>query len=155
MKKINTDAIEKMAKEKNIDKDKIQEIADGYKGKSENELMDELVKIGKNLQGKEEVVSKLKNFLDEDQRKKIDTIMSKISEAEIQSKIESKKTKSKKSAPTKNIEPDTEDKHTKKTKSSKHKQPSQTKDSTESAPPKKTKKVVKKVKKSSLKKDNE
>ena len=126
MKKVNTEAIEKMAKEKNIDKDKIQQIADGYMGKSENELMDELVKIGKSLQGKEEVVSKLKNFLDDDQRKKIDLIMNKISSAEIQDKVDNKKSKSTKTKPT-----------------------SSTTDSSESTPKKKTKKVIKKVKKSS------
>lgn len=97
MKKVDTDALEKFAKQKNIDKDKISKIADNYKGKSQNELMEELVKIGKTLEGKEEVVSKFKTFLDEDQRKKLDTIMNKISEAEIQDKIESKKSKSKSS----------------------------------------------------------
>ena len=70
MKKVDTDILEKMAKEKNIDKEKIEKIADGYKGKSENELMDELVKIGKTLEGKEQVVSKLKAFLNDEQRKK-------------------------------------------------------------------------------------
>lgn len=94
MKKINTDALEKMAKEKNIDKDKIEEIANGYQGKSEGELMDELIKIGKNLKGKEEVVSKFKTFLDDDQRKKLDTIMSKISDAEMHDKINNKKSPS-------------------------------------------------------------
>ncbi len=98
MKKINTDALEKMAKEKNIDKNKIEEIANVYQGKSESELMDELIKIGKNLKGKEEVVSKFKTFLDEDQRKKLDTIMGKITEAEMQDKVGSKKTNSKKSS---------------------------------------------------------
>jgi len=97
MKKIDPKALEKMAKEKNIDKDKIENIANSYKGKSENELIDELVKIGKNLEGKEEVISKFKAFLDEDQRKKLDSIMSKISDAEIQDKINNKPSKSKKS----------------------------------------------------------
>ena len=96
MKKVDPKALEQMAKEKNIDKDKIEKIANNYKGKSENELMDELIKIGKTLEGKEEVVSKFKTFLDENQRKKLDSIMNKISEAELQDKIESKKTKSKK-----------------------------------------------------------
>lgn len=90
MKKINTDALEKMAKEKNIDKNKLEEIANGYKGKSEGELMDELIKIGKNLKGKEEVVSKFKTLLDDNQRKKLDTIMGKIAEAEIQDKFNNK-----------------------------------------------------------------
>lgn len=98
MKKINKDALEKMAKEKNIDKNKVEEIANGYKGKSESELMDELIKIGKNLKGKEEVVSKFKTFLDDDQRKKLDSIMVKISEAEMQDKLVSKKSSSKKSS---------------------------------------------------------
>jgi len=97
MKKIDPKTLEKMAKEKNIDKDKIENIANSYKGKSENELIDELVKIGKNLEGKEEVISKFKAFLDEDQRKKLDSIMSKISDAEVQDKINNKPSKSKKS----------------------------------------------------------
>ena len=147
MKKINTDALEKMAKDKNIDKDKIEQIANGYKGKSENELMDELIKVGKNLQGKEEVVSKLKAFLDEDQRKKIDNIMDKISQAEVQNKIESKKLNSKKSAQSKKGEPEVDSKPPKKTKSSKSKPSQQTQE--DKTPTKKTKKVVKKVKKSS------
>lgn len=96
MKKLDTDALEKMAKQKNIDKDKIENIANNYKGKSENELIDELVKIGKTLEGKDEVISKFKTFLDDDQRKKLDMIMNKISDAEVQEKIESKKSKSKK-----------------------------------------------------------
>ncbi|WGX76684.1 hypothetical protein QJS64_06285 [Paraclostridium bifermentans] len=94
MKKIDKEAMEKFAKEKNIDKGKIEEIADGYKDKSEDELMDELIKIGKTLQGKEEVVEKFKTFLDDNQRKKIDSIMTKISAAEAQDKISSKKLKS-------------------------------------------------------------
>lgn len=122
MKKINTDTIEKMAKEKNIDKNKIEEIANGYKGKSESELMDELIKIGKNLKGKEEVVSKFKTFLDDDQRKKLDTIMGKITEAEMKDKFGSKKSSSKKSS-----------------------------NSLSSGHTKKVKKVVKKVKKSNNK----
>ena len=58
MKKVDPKTLEKFAKEKNIDKNKVEKIADGYKGKSEDELIDELVKIGKNLKGKDEVVSK-------------------------------------------------------------------------------------------------
>ena len=152
MKKINTDALEKMAKDKNIDKDKIEQIANGYKGKSENELMDELIKVGKNLQGKEEVVSKLKAFLDEDQRKKIDNIMDKISQAEVQNKIESKKLNSKKSTSSKKGEPEVDSKPPKKTKSSKTKPSQQTQE--DKTPTKKTKKVVKKIKKSSTNTDN-
>ena len=56
MKKLDTESLEKMAKQKNIDKDKIEKMADSYKGKSENELMEELIKIGKNLDGRDEVV---------------------------------------------------------------------------------------------------
>lgn len=123
MKKVNTDVLENFAKQKNIDKDKIEKIADNYKGKSQSELMDELVKIGKTLEGKEEVVSKFKTFLDEDQRKKLDTIMNKISEAEVQDKIASKKSKSQNPKSQKNI-------------------------SQENTPSKKKVKKVKKVKKS-------
>lgn len=100
MKKVDPKALEKMAKDKNIDKDKIEKIADSYKGKSENELIDELVKIGKTLEGKEEVISKFKTFLDENQRKKLDSIMNKISESELKDKLESKKSKNKKSVNT-------------------------------------------------------
>ena len=96
MKKVDTEILEKMAKEKNIDKDKIEKIADGYKGKSEGELMDELVKIGKTLEGKEQVVSKLKAFLNDEQKKKLDAVMDKIYDAEVKDKIEHKKSKSKK-----------------------------------------------------------
>lgn len=138
MKKINTDALEKMAKDKNIDKDKIEQIANGYKGKSENELMDELVKIGKNLQGKEEVVSKLKAFLDEDQRKKIDTIMDKISQAEVQNK----KLKSKKISKNQKEESEIDYKKSKPSKSKSNQQVQ------ENSSTKKTKKIIKKVKKS-------
>ena len=100
MKKVDPKALEKMAKDKNIDKDKIEKIADSYKGKSESELIDELVKIGKTLEGKEEVISKFKTFLDENQRKKLDSIMNKISESELKDKLESKKSKNKKSVNT-------------------------------------------------------
>lgn len=87
MKKVDPKTLEKFAKEKNIDKKKVEKIADSYKNKSEDELMDELIKIGKNLKGKEEVVSKFKNFLDPEQQKKLDKIMSKITDAEIQEKV--------------------------------------------------------------------
>ena len=53
MKKIDQKTLEKFAKEKNIDKNKVEKIAEGYKNKSEDELIDELVKIGKNLKGKD------------------------------------------------------------------------------------------------------
>ncbi|NMS89097.1 hypothetical protein HGQ85_04085 [Clostridioides difficile] len=99
MKKLDTESLEKMAKQKNIDKDKIEKIADNYKGKSESELMEELIKIGKNLDGRDEVVSKFKAFLDENQRKKLDNIMEKISDAETQRDTKSVKTK--KTKPTK------------------------------------------------------
>lgn len=82
MKNFDKDTMEKLAKSKNIDKQKIENIANKYKGKSENELLSELVKIGKNLKGKDQVVSKLKGFLNEDQAKKLDDVMNKISEAE-------------------------------------------------------------------------
>jgi len=146
MKKLNTEALEKMAKEKNIDKDKIEKIAEGYKGKSENELMDELVKIGQTLQGREEVVSKFKTFLDEDQRKKLDLIMNKISDAEIQTKLENKKSKQKKSSSnTKpSNQPEKTGKNPKPTKNS-----SSVNEKTPTATPnKKIKKVVKKIKRS-------
>lgn len=94
--KIDPEKLEKLAKEKNIDKNKIEKIANSYQGKSENELVDELIKIGKNLKGKEEVISKFKGFLDEEQQKKLDSIMSKISDAEIQDKLHSKKSSTKK-----------------------------------------------------------
>lgn len=132
MKKVDPKALEKMAKDKNIDKDKIEKIADSYKGKSENELIDELVKIGKTLEGKEEVISKFKTFLDENQRKKLDSIMNKISESELKDKLESKKSKNKKSVNTSSPKELT----------SSDSNPSKTKKV------KKVKKVVKKTKKS-------
>lgn len=139
MKKVDTDILEKMAKEKNIDKEKIEKIADGYKGKSENELMDELVKIGKTLEGKDQVVSKLKAFLNEEQRKKLDAVMDKISDAEIKDKLENKKNKSNKQTPSNNA---SDSKKIKKTKS-----PNSSQNTSEANGSKKTKKVVKKVKK--------
>lgn len=147
MKKVDTDVLEKMAKEKNIDKEKIEKIADGYKGKSENELMDELIKIGKNLEGKDQVVSKLKTFLSEEQRKKLDVVMDKISDAEVKDKIESKKSKSKKQTSSNNSShPGSDVKKVKKSKPSKDSQSASNNNSSESSSPKKTKKVVKKVK---------
>ncbi len=147
MKKVDTDVLEKMAKEKNIDKEKIEKIADGYKGKSENELMDELIKIGKNLEGKDQVVSKLKTFLNEEQRKKLDVVMDKISDAEVKDKIESKKSKSKKQTSSNNSsQPGSDVKKVKKSKPSKDSQSPSNNNPSESSSPKKTKKVVKKVK---------
>ncbi|EQK41805.1 hypothetical protein C672_0743 [[Clostridium] bifermentans ATCC 638] len=149
MKKIDKEAMEKFAKEKNIDKGKIEEIADGYKDKSEDELMDELVKIGKTLQGKEEVVEKFKTFLDENQRKKIDSIMTKISAAEAKDKISSKKAKKSKSSD----QPSKDSKNSKNSNSSKSDSKKKTKSgksektTEESTPSKKVKKIVKKVKK--------
>lgn len=146
MKKIDKEAMEKFAKEKNIDKNKIEEIADGYKDKSEDELMDELIKIGKTLQGKEEVVDKFKTFLDENQRKKIDNIMTKISAAESKDKINSKKSKKSKSSD----QPSKDSKNSKSGKSD-NKKKSKTgkseKSKEENSPSKKIKKIVKKVKK--------
>ena len=149
MKKLNTEALEKMAKQKNIDKDKIEKIADNYKGKSENELMDELVKIGQTLQGREEVVSKFKTFLDEDQRKKLDLIMNKISDAEVQTKLDSKKSKQKKSSS--NTKPSDQSNLSEKT--SKNSTPNKNSSSVSEKTQKpthnkKVKKVIKKVKKS-------
>lgn len=126
MKKVDPKTLENFAKDKNIDKKKVEEIADSYKGKSEDELIDELVKIGKNLKGKEEVVSKFKNFLDPEQQKKLDQIMNKISSAEVQEKVK---------------------KNAKKTKSVN--KPEKTATAEASAPAKKKVKKVKKVKKSS------
>lgn len=108
MKKVDPKTLEKFAKEKNIDKNKVEEIAESYKGKSEDELIDELVKMGKNLKGKEEVVSKFKSFLDPKQQQKLDSIMNKITNAEVQEKVKqnAKKTKS----INKNTSPQTEEK---------------------------------------------
>ena len=145
MKKIDKEAMEKFAKEKNIDKNKIEEIADGYKNKSEDELMDELVKIGKTLQGKEEVVEKFKAFLDENQRKKVDTIMNKIANAEAQEKVNSKKSKKTKSDHSKKELPNKKSNKSeshKSTKSTNHDQANEG-----SKQNKKVKKVVKRVKK--------
>ncbi len=147
MKKVNTDILEKMAKDKNIDKEKIEKIADGYKGKSEGELMDELVKIGKTLEGKEQVVSKLKAFLNDEQRKKLDAVMDKIYDAEVKDKIESKKNKSKNNNNINNSNTPSNTKKVKKTKTSKNVQPNPSNNSNEISSSKKTKKVVKKVKK--------
>ena len=134
MKKVDTEILEKMAKEKNIDKDKIEKIADGYKGKSEGELMDELVK--------------LKAFLNDEQKKKLDAVMDKIYDAEVKDKIEHKKSKSKKHNPSNDSNaPSSNTKKVKKTKPTKHVQPAPNDSSNETNPHKKTKKVVKKVKK--------
>ena len=123
--KIDQETLEQFAKEKNIDKNKIENIANSYQGKSEDELLDELINIGKNLKGKEEVVSKFKNFLDPEQQKKLDSIMTKINNAEVQEKVKKNAKK------TKNIN-----------------KPENTKQSSPSTSKKKVKKV-KKVKKSS------
>ena len=147
MKKVDTEILEKMAKDKNIDKEKIEKIADGYKGKSEGELMDELVKIGKTLEGKEQVVSKLKAFLNDEQRKKLDAVMDKIYDAEVKDKIESKKNKSKNNNNINNSNTPSNTKKVKKTKTSKNVQSNPSNNSNEISSSKKTKKVVKKVKK--------
>ena len=73
----------------------MEKIANSYKGKSEDELIDELVKIGKNLKGKEEVVSKFKTFLEPAQQKELDDIMNKITDAEVQDKIKKNAKKAK------------------------------------------------------------
>ena len=147
MKKVDTEILEKMAKDKNIDKDKIEKIANGYKGKSEGELMDELVKIGKTLEGKEQVVSKLKAFLNDEQRKKLDAVMDKIYDAEVKDKIESKKNKSKNNNNINDSNTPSNTKKVKKTKTSKNVQSNPSNNSNEINSSKKTKKVVKKVKK--------
>lgn len=95
MKKVDPKTLEKFAKDKNIDKNKVEKIATAYQGKSESELIDELIKIGKNLKGKEEVVSKFKSFLEPSQQKKLDSIMNKITDAEIQEKVKKNSKKSK------------------------------------------------------------
>ncbi|MGL5755126.1 MAG: hypothetical protein ACRCYC_07335 [Paraclostridium sp.] len=145
MKKIDKEAMEKFAQDKNIDKNKIEEIANGYKDKSEDELMDELVKIGKTLQGKEEVVEKFKAFLDENQRKKVDSIMNKISNSEAQEKISNKKSKKSKSDQTK------KESSNKKSNKSEHQKTSKSPKSEHvdesNKPNKKMKKIIKKVKK--------
>ena len=147
MKKVDTEILEKMAKDKNIDKDKIEKIANGYKGKSEGELMDELVKIGKTLEGKEQVVSKLKAFLNDEQRKKLDAVKDKIYDAEVKDKIESKKNKSKNNNNINDSNNPSNTKKVKKTKTSKNVQSNPSNNSNEINSSKKTKKVVKKVKK--------
>ena len=147
MKKVDTEILEKMAKDKNIDKDKIEKIANGYKGKSEGELMDELVKIGKTLEGKEQVVSKLKAFLNDEQRKKLDAVMDKIYDAEVKDKIESKKNKSKNNNNINDSSTPSNTKKVKKTKTSKNVQSNPSNNSNEINSSKKTKKVDKKVKK--------
>lgn len=139
MKKVDPKTLENFAKEKNIDKKKVEKIADSYKGKSESELMDELVKIGKNLKGKDEVVSKFKTFLEPEQQKKLDNIMTKISNAEVEEKVK-KNTKNTKK--TKNT-----NKNTNKSEKSKAEE-------TDSSKTKKKVKKVKKVKKSSTSEDN-
>lgn len=95
MKKVDPKTLEKFAKDKNIDKNKVEKIATAYQGKSESELIDELIKIGKNLKGKEEVVSKFKSFLEPSQQKKLDSIMNKITDAEVQEKVKKNSKKSK------------------------------------------------------------
>ncbi|CEP79355.1 hypothetical protein QJR30_02495 [Paraclostridium sordellii] len=145
MKKIDKEAMEKFAQEKNIDKGKIEDIANGYKDKSEDELMDELIKIGKTLKGKEEVVEKFKTFLDENQRKKVDIIMNKIANAESKEKVNSKKSKKSKADQSKKESSNKKSNKPENNKSSKSHKAEQVDDS---KPGKKVKKVIKKVKKS-------
>ncbi|MEG0180977.1 MAG: hypothetical protein RR657_03725 [Peptostreptococcaceae bacterium] len=145
MKKIDKEAMEKFAQDKNIDKNKIEEIANGYKDKSEDELMDELVKIGKTLQGKEEVVEKFKAFLDENQRKKVDSIMNKISNSEVQEKINNKKSKKSKSDQTKKESSNKKSNKSENQKTSKSPKSEHVDESNK--PNKKMKKIIKKVKK--------
>ncbi|CEN82842.1 hypothetical protein [Paraclostridium sordellii] len=145
MKKIDKEAMEKFAQEKNIDKGKIEDIANGYKDKSEDELMDELIKIGKTLKGKEEVVEKFKTFLDENQRKKVDSIMNKIANAESKEKVNSKKSKKSKADQSKKESSNKKSSKPENNKSSKSHKAEQVNDS---KPGKKVKKIIKKVKKS-------
>ncbi|MFR8870019.1 hypothetical protein [Paraclostridium sordellii] len=145
MKKIDKEAMEKFAQEKNIDKGKIEDIANGYKDKSEDELMDELIKIGKTLKGKEEVVEKFKTFLDENQRKKVDSIMNKIANAESKEKVNSKKSKKSKADQSKKESSNKKSNKPENNKSSKSHKAEQVDDS---KPGKKVKKVIKKIKKS-------
>ncbi|RGX10256.1 hypothetical protein [Paraclostridium sordellii] len=145
MKKIDKEAMEKFAQEKNIDKGKIEDIANGYKDKSEDELMDELIKIGKTLKGKEEVVEKFKTFLDENQRKKVDSIMNKIANAESKEKVNSKKSKKSKADQSKKESSNKKSNKPENNKPSKSHKAEQVDDS---KPGKKVKKVIKKVKKS-------
>ncbi|CEO05353.1 hypothetical protein [Paraclostridium sordellii] len=145
MKKIDKEAMEKFAQEKNIDKGKIEDIANGYKDKSEDELMDELIKIGKTLKGKEEVVEKFKTFLDENQRKKVDSIMNKIANAESKEKVNSKKSKKSKADQSKK---ESSNKKSNKPENNKSSKSHKTEQVNDSKPGKKVKKVIKKVKKS-------
>ncbi|AUN13227.1 Uncharacterised protein [[Clostridium] sordellii] len=145
MKKIDKEAMEKFAQEKNIDKGKIEDIANGYKDKSEDELMDELIKIGKTLKGKEEVVEKFKTFLDENQRKKVDSIMNKIANAESKEKVNSKKSKKSKADQSKK---ESSNKKSNKPENNKSSKSHKTEQVDDSKPGKKVKKVIKKVKKS-------
>ena len=109
--------------------------------------MDELINIGKTLQGKEEFIDKFKSFLDENQRKKVDAIMSKISEAEAQDKINSKKSKKSKSAPLKDNSSNKKSSKSSNNKNTKNNQPSNQDNSNESSKPtKKFKKISKKTK---------
>ena len=145
MKKIDKEAMEKFAQEKNIDKGKIEDIANGYKDKSEDELMAELIKIGKTLKGKEEVVEKFKTFLDENQRKKVDSIMNKIANAESKEKVNSKKSKKSKADQSKK---ESSNKKSNKPENNKSSKSHKTEQVDDSKPGKKVKKVIKKVKKS-------
>ena len=145
MKKIDKEAMEKFAQEKNIDKGKIEDIANGYKDKSEDELMDELIKIGKTLKGKEEVVEKFKTFFDENQRKKVDSIMNKIANAESKEKVNSKKSKKSKADQSKK---ESSNKKSNKPENNKSSKSHKTEQVDDSKPGKKVKKVIKKVKKS-------
>ncbi len=91
MKKVDKSKVEKMAKEKNIDKDKIKQNLEEYEDKSQEELMDELAKIGETLKGKEEIMEKFKMFLDDKQKKKLDNIMGKLASNDAKKKVEEKK----------------------------------------------------------------
>ncbi len=65
-----------------LDKKKIEEIKqkvkDDYVGKTEDELMAELKKVSKNLDGKEKMIEKLKPLLNKKQKEKLDKILKQL-----------------------------------------------------------------------------
>ncbi|WP_099191490.1 hypothetical protein [Tepidibacter mesophilus] len=69
---------EKKLKEANLDKEKIKKMKDkvkkDYEGKSEDELMEELKKISKKIDNKDNILKKLKPLLNKKQQEKLDKI---------------------------------------------------------------------------------
>lgn len=65
-----------------IDKEKVKKMKDklkeDYSGKSEDELFDELKKVGKNIKDKDKVLEKLKPLLNGKQKEKLDQILKKL-----------------------------------------------------------------------------